>query len=77
MAKISDEKIKDLEAKAKTIRRHIVEMIATSGSGHPGGSLSAADIITALYFNKMKHKSDEPEWPDRDRLVLSKGHAAR
>ncbi|MFC1767208.1 transketolase [Candidatus Margulisiibacteriota bacterium] len=71
-----EEKLKDLQAKAKTIRRHIVEMIACCGSGHPGGSLSAADIITVLYFYKMKYRPNEPEWEGRDRFVLSKGHAA-
>jgi transketolase len=76
LVKLSSETIKNLEAKAKTIRRHIVEMICCCGSGHPGGSLSAADIVTALYFNKMNHRPNEPEWEDRDRFVLSKGHAA-
>jgi len=76
MNKISDETIKDLQSKAKEIRRHIVEMTACCGSGHPGGSLSAADIITALYFHVMSHRPNEPEWEDRDRFVLSKGHAA-
>jgi transketolase len=71
-----DKKIKELEEKAKVIRRHIVEMIGRSGSGHPGGSLSAADILTVLYFHKMRHDPAKPKWEDRDRLVLSKGHAA-
>lgn len=66
----------DLEKKAKRIRRHIIEMIAEAGSGHPGGSLSAADIITVLFFNKMNYDSNNPKWEDRDRFVLSKGHAA-
>ena len=61
---------------AKQLRRHVITMIATAGSGHPGGSLSAADIITALYFNVLRHNPDDPQWPDRDRLILSKGHAA-
>jgi transketolase len=51
-------------------------MIATAGSGHPGGSLSAADIVTALYFKVMRHDPKNPQWLDRDRFVLSKGHAA-
>lgn len=51
-------------------------MIGRCGSGHPGGSLSAADILTVLYFHKMKHNAKDPKWPDRDRFVLSKGHAA-
>lgn len=51
-------------------------MTATAGSGHPGGSLSAADIVAALYFEVMNHRPQEPDWPERDRFVLSKGHAA-
>ena len=62
--------------KARMMRRDIVQMIYTAGSGHPGGSLSAADIIASLYFHVMRHRPQEPDWPDRDRFVLSKGHAA-
>lgn len=51
-------------------------MTAEAGSGHPGGSLSAADIVTALYFHVLKHKPNEPKWPQRDRFILSKGHCA-
>jgi len=61
---------------AKKLRRHVITMIATAGSGHPGGSLSAADIITALYFKILHHNPENPQWPDRDRFILSKGHAA-
>jgi len=64
-----------LETKAKRLRSEIIKMIYTAGSGHPGGSLSAADIITVLYFNQMKIKPEDPCWEDRDRFVLSKGHA--
>jgi len=73
---ISKEKIKELQAKATTIRRHIIEMTHRASSGHPGGSLSCADIITALYFYKMRIDPKKPEMKDRDRFVLSKGHAA-
>lgn len=66
----------NLEAIAKKIRRHIIQMVGTAGSGHPGGSLSAADIVTVLYFHFMHLNSALPYWPDRDRFVLSKGHAA-
>ncbi|MBI2934518.1 MAG: transketolase [Chloroflexi bacterium] len=66
----------NLQAMARTIRRHIVTMIARAGSGHPGGSLSAVDILTVLYFRILRHRPSEPNWPDRDRFVLSKGHAA-
>lgn len=68
--------ISDLEIIARKLRRHVITMISTAGSGHPGGSLSAADIITVLYFKMMKHDPRDPKWPDRDRFVLSKGHAA-
>jgi len=51
-------------------------MTCAAASGHPGGSLSAADIITVLYFHKLRHKPQEPNWDDRDRFVMSKGHAA-
>lgn len=70
------EKIDELTSIARTIRRHIIEMTAEAGSGHPGGSLSCADILTALYFNAMRVDPKNPSWPERDRLVLSKGHAA-
>ena len=73
---ISREKIKELEAIALKIRRHIILMTCAAASGHPGGSLSAADIVTALYFYKLKHKPQDPTWTDRDRFVMSKGHAA-
>ncbi len=68
--------VAELTEKAREIRRHIVRMVAEAGSGHPGGSLSAADIVTALYFNQMRLDPVRPDWPDRDRFVLSKGHAA-
>lgn len=65
-----------MKAVAKKIRRHIVTMTGKAGSGHPGGSLSAVEILTTLYFKIMHHKPREPHWPDRDRFILSKGHAA-
>ncbi|MDR1114426.1 MAG: transketolase [Candidatus Margulisbacteria bacterium] len=68
--------VKELAEIAKKIRRLIIEMLAEAGSGHPGGSLSATDIITALYFSKMRHNPRDPQWKERDRFVLSKGHAA-
>ena len=61
---------------ANEIRKDIIRMLAKAGSGHPGGSLSATDILTALYFKMMRHDPKNPKWPDRDRLVLSKGHGA-
>ncbi|MBS3957665.1 MAG: transketolase [Clostridiales bacterium] len=63
-------------AAATRMRIDIVEMIAAAGSGHPGGSLSAADIVATLYFGLLKHDPAQPGDPDRDRFVLSKGHAA-
>jgi transketolase len=58
------------------MRQQIVQMITTAGSGHPGGSLSIADVMTVLYFQAMQIDPSRPDWPERDRLVLSKGHAA-
>ncbi len=66
----------ELKEMAKKLRRHVITMTATAGSGHPGGSLSAADIITVLYFRVLRHNPENPQWPDRDRFILSKGHAA-
>ncbi|PIU56222.1 MAG: transketolase [Chloroflexi bacterium CG07_land_8_20_14_0_80_45_17] len=75
-ANIFNLSIEELKEMAKKLRRHVITMTATAGSGHPGGSLSAADIITALYFKAMHHNPQNPQWPDRDRFILSKGHAA-
>jgi transketolase len=66
----------DLIVVAKRLRRDIVTMIGKAGSGHPGGSLSAVEIVTALYWRILRHKPSDPQWPDRDRFILSKGHAA-
>lgn len=68
--------VAEMEAVAKRLRRHIITMIGKAGSGHPGGSLSAVEILTALYFKVLRHKSQDPHWVDRDRFILSKGHAA-
>ena len=75
MAESRDELVKRLEGQANKIRRNIWRALKVSGSGHAGGSLSATDILAALYFYKMNVRPSEPEWPDRDRFVLSKGHA--
>ena len=64
-----------LKVKANDIRKDIIYMIHKASSGHPGGSLSAADIVTALYFHVMKVNPKNPEWENRDRFILSKGHA--
>lgn len=65
-----------LKETARELRVDIVKMLHKSKSGHTGGSLSVIDILTSLYFSKMRLKCDDSKWPDRDRLVLSKGHAA-
>ena len=68
--------IKELEAKAKKIRYNIVKMVGPDKAGHFGGSCSIADVVTVLYFHKMKHDPKNPKLPDRDRFLLSKGHSA-
>ena len=65
-----------LNEMARNLRIEILKMLTKSGSGHTGGSLSAADIVTALYFYKMRHDPKNPKWEKRDRFILSKGHAA-
>lgn len=72
--KITD--INELEEKTKEVRKGIIEAVYSNKSGHPGGSLSIADILTVLYFNQMNIDEKNPKWEDRDRLVLSKGHCA-
>jgi transketolase len=73
---LSSTSVREMEAIAKRLRRHIITMTGKAGSGHPGGSLSAVEILTALYFKVLRHKPSDPQWPDRDRFILSKGHAA-
>ena len=60
---------------ARRVRRHIIEMVTEAQSGHPGGSLSAVEILCTLYFRVLRHDPERPDWPDRDRFILSKGHA--
>ena len=69
-----NQSVPELKKQATTNRKLILEMLEKAGNGHPGGSLSAIDIITALFFNEMKVDPKNPEWADRDRFVLSKGH---
>ena len=74
---LSEQEIRELSCKANKIREHVLIMINNAASGHPGGSLSAADILTTLYFKHMKHSklwNNSPDWAKRDRFVLSKGH---
>jgi transketolase len=64
-----------LEAIARACRVQILRMLTHAGSGHPGGSLSVIDTLVTLYFGRLRHDPKRPDWPDRDRVVLSKGHA--
>ena len=70
------QKLTQLKKQATILRKHIIEEVFSAASGHPGGSLSCADILTVLYFNEMKVDPKDPQWEDRDRFVLSKGHCA-
>lgn len=65
---------KELQTHARDLRVWCVKMITKAASGHPGGSLSLADLVTAFYFKLLKHDPQKPHWPERDRFVLSKGH---
>jgi transketolase len=69
-----DELIDRLRGIARDLRVTDIEMLTKAGSGHPGGTLSAADVIAALYFHVLRLRPEQPDWPDRDRFVLSKGH---
>lgn len=71
---IHEEKVKKLEELANKIRQDIVEMLLEAGSGHTAGPLGMADIFTALYFHVLHHDPKNPDWEDRDRLILSNGH---
>jgi transketolase len=66
----------DLERIAEEARAHVIRTVAAAGAGHIGGPLSAIDILTCLYFRVLRIDPDRPEWPDRDRFILSKGHSA-
>ena len=72
--KITD--IEELKNMARTIRKGIIEQVYSANSGHPGGSLSIADILTVLYFNELNIDEKNPKWEDRDRMILSKGHCS-
>lgn len=71
---ITEQKIKELELRAEAIRETVINMLVAAGSGHTAGPLGMADIFTALYFYILNHDPHNPEWPERDRLVLSNGH---
>lgn len=74
MPHLHDDKIKFLEETANQVRQDCIDMVVTAGSGHVGGPLGMADVFTALYFHILQHDPKNPEWPERDRLVLSNGH---
>lgn len=76
MREINQQVIDEIQSKARKLRREVIRMVGTAGSGHPGGALSAADMVACLYFWEMRYDPQNPDWPDRDRFVLSKGHAA-
>jgi transketolase len=76
MSNYSPDLIRKLEDKAREMRKDIIVMVGEAQSGHPGGSLSAADILAALYFKVMRYDANNPKWEDRDRFILSKGHAS-
>jgi len=71
---LNDEKVKFLEEKANEIRQLIIDMLLSAGSGHSAGSLGMADIFSSFYFHILRHDPKNPDWPDRDRLVVSNGH---
>jgi transketolase len=72
----SPELVEKLSTTARQIRQDIIRMTYHAGGGHPGGSLSVTDIVTTLVFHELRIDPERPDWPERDRLVLSKGHAA-
>jgi transketolase len=69
-----EELVSRLEGIARELRITDVEMLTEAGSGHPGGTLSAADVVAALFFHELRLRPEDPSWPDRDRFILSKGH---
>lgn len=76
MAHITDEQVLALERKANDVRQTIIEMLTEAKSGHTAGPLGMADIFTAFYFHILNHRPEDPDWEDRDRLILSNGHIA-
>ncbi|NSW83943.1 MAG: transketolase [Syntrophothermus sp.] len=76
MREISQQAVTELKERARSLRCEVIKMLGKAGSGHTGGSLSAADVVACLYFWEMRLDNANPGWPERDRFVLSKGHAA-
>jgi transketolase len=73
---VDEERLTELAERARRMRRHIIRMTSAAGSGHPGPAFSAVEIVDTLYFAEMQVDAARPDWLDRDRFVLSKGHAA-
>ncbi|MEK7602472.1 MAG: transketolase [Patescibacteria group bacterium] len=73
---LTDSEVQKLEEKAEAIRETIINMLVSAGSGHTAGPLDMTDVFTALYFHVLKHDPENPEWEERDRLILSNGHIA-
>ncbi len=71
---LREEKLKFLEETANTLRQDVIQMLIEAGSGHPAGALGMADLFSAFYFHILNHNPKNPDWPDRDRLILSNGH---
>src|SRR5688572_15895028 len=74
MSHLHDDRVKELELIANKLRQHVITSVAGAKSGHQGGPLGMADIFAVLYFHELNHDPKNPEWPDRDRLILSNGH---
>jgi len=74
MRYLTSEEVRELELKANAIRQSVIEMLVAAGSGHTAGPLGMADVFTLLYFGTLKHDPQNPDWDERDRLVLSNGH---
>jgi len=68
------EEVARLKPIVRRMREHVIRMITAAGSGHPGGSLSAAEIVATLFFHTLRRRPGDPTWADRDRFVISKGH---
>jgi len=74
LQELHEEKLKELEEKAERARELVIKSLLQAGSGHSAGPLDMADVFTAFYFHILRHDPKNPDWPDRDRLVLSNGH---
>jgi len=75
VSEVDEAVVRQVQEKARAMRRHILTMTHAAQSGHPGGSLSATDLVASLYFHELRVDPQRPDWPDRDRFILSKGHA--